>query len=59
MGAKDLQCKYMSVLVSLQKTVVSNFPLHFINKKCKNDILPLCQRHMYILYFDEIYSKYQ
>ena len=42
MGAKDLQCKYISLLVSLRKTVVSNFQLHLINKASKNDTLPLC-----------------
>ena len=41
MGAKDLQCKYMSLLVSLRKTVVSNLPLHLVNKTSQN-ILPLC-----------------
>ena len=44
MGAKDLQCKYMSLLVSLQKTVVFNFPFYLINKTSKNDILRLCSK---------------
>ena len=29
-------------IFSLQKTVLSNFPLLLINKTSKNDILPLC-----------------
>ena len=41
MGAKDRQCKYMPLLVSLRKTVVSSLPLYLINKTCKNYIFPL------------------
>lgn len=33
---KDLQCKYISILVSAQKMTVSNFPLVLINKASKN-----------------------
>ena len=42
MRAKDFQSKYKLLLVSLEKTVVPNFPLNLINKTSKNDILPLC-----------------
>ena len=41
-GAKDFQCKYLSLLVSLEKSVVSNFQLLLNNQTSKNDVLPLC-----------------
>ena len=49
MGTKDLQCKYMSLLVSLRKTQVSHFPLHLINKTSKNDILSLLYTYVLIV----------
>ena len=50
-GAKDFQCKHISLLVSLRKMIDSNFPLPVNNKTSKNDILPLCSTSYVSLIF--------
>ena len=56
-GAKDLQGKYIPLLVSLQKSLVSNFQKLLIYKTFWNNILPICSiSYVYLLFLWNLFK---
>lgn len=56
-GAKDLQGKYIPLLVSLQKSLISNFQKLLIYKTFWNNILPICSiSYVYLLFLWNLFK---